>query len=76
MLWYAAHLSIKQLISISVVIAFMNSLQKCFVPIRELFQQVSTIQRALSSLDQIENLFRKKIEYEPPDRSIVDKPLI
>ena len=75
-LWYAAHLSIKQLISISVVIAFMNSLQKCFVPIRELFQQVSTIQRALSSLDQIENLFRKKIEYEPPDRSIVDKPLI
>ena len=54
------HLSIKQLISISVVIAFMNSLQKCFVPIRELFQQVSTIQRALSSLDQIENLFRKK----------------
>ena len=71
MLWYAAHLSIKQLISISVVIAFMNSLQKCFVPIRELFQQVSTIQRALSSLDQIENLFRKKIEAEP----ILDKPL-
>ena len=70
-LWYAAHLSIRELISISVVIAFMNSLQKCFIPIRELFQQVSTIQRALSSLDQIENLFRKKIEAEP----ILDKPL-
>ena len=70
-LWYAAHLSIRELISISVVIAFMNSLQKCFIPIRELFQQVSTIQRALSSLDQIENLFRKKIEPEP----ILDKPL-
>ena len=52
--------------SLVLVIAFMNS----FV-IRELFQQVSTIQRALSSLDQIENLFRKKIEAEP----ILDKPL-
>jgi ATP-binding cassette subfamily B protein len=61
-LWYAAALSLKDLVTISVILAFMNALQKCFIPMRELFQQVSTIQRALSSLHQIELLFLEKME--------------
>ena len=69
-LWYAADLSLKNLISISVIIAFLNALQKCFIPIRELFQQVSTIQRALSSLNQIEALFRQEIEIEPEFKQV------
>lgn len=64
-LWYSSVLSLQSLISISVIIAFINALQKCFVPIRELFQQVSTIQRALASLHQIEIMFQSKIEVEP-----------
>ena len=61
-LWYAAALSTRDLATISVILAFMNALQKCFIPLRELFQQISTIQRALSSLYHIELLFLEKIE--------------
>lgn len=61
-LWYAAALSVKDLVTISVILAFMNALQKCFIPLRELFQQISTIQRAISSLHQIELLFLEKVE--------------
>ena len=65
-LWYAAALSVRNLVTISVILAFMNALQKCFIPLRELFQQISIIQRALSSLHQIEILFLEETEVEPP----------
>ena len=61
-LWYSSYLSLNDLVTISVILAFMSALQKCFIPLRELFQQISTLQRAISSLHQIELLFLEKME--------------
>ncbi|MFV0290545.1 MAG: ABC transporter ATP-binding protein [Mangrovibacterium sp.] len=51
-----------QNLTIGILIVFITSLERLFVPIRQFAQQVSTIQRALSSLDHLSDLFDTKIE--------------
>ena len=59
LIWYGAQQISKDLVSIGVLIAFINTLNRIFVPIREFTQQVSILQRSLSSLENIEKLFRE-----------------
>lgn len=65
MLFYGANQILAGALTIGVVIGFINTLNRIFVPIREFTQQLSTIQRALSALQHIDRLFQEKPEPLP-----------
>ena len=59
MIWYGSRQILVGIVSIGVLVGFINTLNRIFVPIREFTQQISVIQRALSSLENIDKLFRE-----------------
>ena len=61
-LWYSAGALLAGTMTIGVLVAFMEYIQRLFVPVRELAQQLAILQRALGALDHIGGLL-----VEPPD---------
>ena len=61
-LWYSAGALLAGVMTIGVLVAFMEYIQRLFVPVRELAQQLAILQRALGALDHIGGLLA-----EPPD---------
>lgn len=61
-LWYAARASIEGLVTLGVLIAFMEYIQRLFVPVRELSQQLAVLQRAMAALDHIGSLFSAPLD--------------
>ncbi|MBC8258174.1 MAG: ABC transporter ATP-binding protein [SAR324 cluster bacterium] len=59
MLWYGAQQILAGIVSIGVLVGFINTLNRIFVPIREFTQQISVFQRSLSSLENIDKMFRE-----------------
>ena len=47
------------IVSIGVLVGFINTLNRIFIPIREFTQQISVFQRSLSSLENVDKLFRE-----------------
>ena len=70
MLWYGAQQILTGLVSIGVLVGFINTLNRIFVPIREFTQQISVFQRSLSALENIDKLFREI----PEDQDTPDMP--
>ncbi len=70
MLWYGAQQILTGLVSIGVLVGFINTLNRIFVPIREFTQQISIFQRSLSALEKIDKLFREI----PEDQDTADMP--
>jgi ATP-binding cassette subfamily B multidrug efflux pump len=48
--------------TIGVLVVFITTLSRLFVPVRQFTQQISTIQRALSALEHISHLFEQEVE--------------
>ena len=63
-IWYGAGLVLEEAITIGILIGFINTLSKIFIPIREFTQQIAVIQRALAALEHIHHLFSQQ-----PDES-------
>ena len=61
-LWAGSYSIIQGSLSVGIIISFLNTLHRIFTPIREITQQLSTIQRAFSSLRQIDRLFQEPAE--------------
>jgi ATP-binding cassette, subfamily B, multidrug efflux pump len=61
-LWYAAGASLEGLVTLGVLIAFMEYIQRLFVPVRELSQQLAILQRAMAALDHIGSLFTATLD--------------
>jgi ATP-binding cassette subfamily B protein len=59
MIWYGSQQILAGIVSIGVLVGFINTLNRIFVPIREFTQQISVFQRSLSSLENIDKLFRE-----------------
>ena len=72
MIWYGSKQILAGIVSIGVLVGFINTLNRIFVPIREFTQQISVIQRALSSLENIDKLFRE-IPEEQQDELFSEK---
>jgi len=64
LIWYGTGQILSDLITIGVLVGFINTLNRIFIPIREFAQQVALIQRALSALEHINELFAEKPEDE------------
>ncbi|HUJ74085.1 MAG TPA: ABC transporter ATP-binding protein [bacterium] len=58
-LWYAAGQLLTGVLTLGVLVAFMEYIQRMFVPVREASQQVAMLQRAMAALDHVGELLRE-----------------
>jgi ATP-binding cassette, subfamily B, multidrug efflux pump len=71
-LWYAAGSLLAGALTLGVLVAFMEYIQRLFVPVREFSQQLAVIQRSMAALDHINELCRVPLdeaEAPPPDEA-------
>ncbi|WP_085760026.1 ABC transporter ATP-binding protein [Oceanicoccus sagamiensis] len=61
-IWYGSGEVLTATISVGVLIGFINTLDKIFVPIRDFTSQLASIQRALAALQHIEEVFSQPLE--------------
>jgi ATP-binding cassette subfamily B protein len=61
-IWYGAIQIWDYGYTMGVLIVFITTLERLFVPVKQFTQQISTIQRALSALEHINELFEQKEE--------------
>ncbi len=64
-IWIGTGGILKGVVTIGVLVGFINTLNRLFIPIREFAQQISLIQRALSALEHIDRLFAEPSEKVP-----------
>ncbi len=64
-IWYGSGEVLTATISVGVLIGFIHTLDKIFVPIRDFTSQLASIQRALAALQHIEQVFQQPLEEEP-----------
>jgi len=64
-IWIGTGGILKGVVTIGVLVGFINTLNRLFIPIREFAQQISLIQRALSALEHIDRLFAEPSEKAP-----------
>ncbi|SKC23642.1 ABC transporter ATP-binding protein [Alkalitalea saponilacus] len=72
-IWYGAVLIWNFDFTIGILIVFVTTLGRLFIPVRQFTQQITTIQRSLSALEHINVLFEQE-EEEPRTLSGEDKP--
>ncbi|MEZ9546210.1 MULTISPECIES: ABC transporter ATP-binding protein [Vibrio] len=64
MIWYGSEQVIEGVLTLGVLIAFINTLEKVFVPIRDFTSQITSIQSSFAAFDHIEELFVEPTEEE------------
>ncbi len=75
-IWYGTGQILAGFITIGVLIGFINTLSKIFVPIREFAQQIALIQRALAALEHVNDLFNVEAEKDSSRLSSKRSPAI
>ena len=63
-IWIGAEIVLQSALSLGVLIAFINTLEKIFVPLREFTSQIASIQRSFAAFEHIEELFTEPLEEE------------
>jgi ATP-binding cassette subfamily B multidrug efflux pump len=63
-IWYGANEIMAAAVTVGVLIGFIQTLDKIFVPIRDITSQIASIQRALAALTHIEAIFHQPLENE------------
>jgi len=76
-IWYGSGQVLDGIVTIGVLIAFIEYMQKFFVPIRDLAQKYNLLQSAMASSERIFDLLdtREQIEHEPPMTPFPSGPL-
>ncbi len=76
-IWYGAIQIWEYGYSIGVLIVFITTLGRLFIPVKQFAQQISTIQRALSAMEHISHLFEQDVEeQERTDYFTEDKTMV
>ncbi|NQZ07012.1 MAG: ABC transporter ATP-binding protein [Algicola sp.] len=61
-IWYGAQLVLAATVTLGVLIAFINTLEKVFVPLRNFTSEIASIQRSFAAFEHIEALFIEPLE--------------
>ena len=76
-IWYGSGKVLEGVVSLGVLIAFINTLEKVFVPLRDFTSQIAAIQRSFAAFEHIEELFVERLEEDGrtllPAESLKDK---
>lgn len=67
-IWYGATQILAAAITVGVLIGFIQTLDKIFVPVRDMTSQIASIQRALASLEHINGIFLQPLESDDDHR--------
>lgn len=62
MIWFGSEQVLQGSLTLGVLIAFINTLEKVFVPIRDFTSQIASIQSSFAAFDHIEELFIEPTE--------------
>ncbi len=63
-IWYGSGKVLEGFVTLGVLIAFINTLEKIFVPLRDFTSQIASIQRSFAAFEHIEELFVEPLEEE------------
>lgn len=63
-IWYGSKEILAASISLGVLVGFINTLDKIFVPVRDFTSQMAAIQRAFAAFDHIEDIYQQDTELE------------
>ena len=63
-IWFGAGQVMQGALTLGVLIAFINTLEKIFVPLRDFTSQIAAIQRSFAAFEHIEELFVEPLEEE------------
>lgn len=75
-IWYGAIQIWDFGFTLGILIVFVTTLERLFIPVKQFAQQISTIQRALSALEHISELFDQQVEDpKAPQTSQTPPPL-
>jgi len=76
-IWYGSSKILAGAVSLGVLIAFINTLEKVFVPLRDFTSQIASIQRSFAAFEHIEELFVEELEEQGltflPEQDLADK---
>jgi ATP-binding cassette subfamily B multidrug efflux pump len=61
-IWYGATQVMAAAVTVGVLVGFIQTLDKIFVPIRDITSQIASIQRAFASLEHINEIFDQPLE--------------
>jgi ATP-binding cassette subfamily B multidrug efflux pump len=61
-IWFGSGKVLAGVVSLGVLIAFINTLEKVFVPLRDFTSQIASIQRSFAAFEHIEELFEEDLE--------------
>jgi ATP-binding cassette subfamily B protein len=61
-IWFGSGKVLAGVVSLGVLIAFINTLDKVFVPLRDFTSQIASIQRSFAAFEHIEELFVEDLE--------------
>ncbi|MGR5286531.1 ABC transporter ATP-binding protein [Vibrio maritimus] len=64
MIWFGSGQVLEASLTLGVLIAFINTLEKVFIPIRDFTSQIASIQSSFAAFDHIEELFVEPLEEE------------
>ena len=62
LLWYSAGELLAGFLTLGVLVAFMEYVQRLLVPVREFTQQLAVLQRAMAALDHIDEICRVPLD--------------
>lgn len=63
-IWFGSGKVLAGAVTLGVLIAFINTLEKIFVPLRDFTSQIASIQRSFAAFEHIEELFNEPLEEE------------
>lgn len=66
-IWSGSNLVLSSAVSLGVVIAFINTLEKIFVPVRDFTGQITAIQRSFAAFEHLDELFNEPLEETDQD---------
>ena len=73
-IWFGSKEILAANISLGVLVGFINTLDKIFVPIRDFTSQMASIQRAFAAFDHIEDIYQQETEQDLHQHSELGAP--
>ncbi|EAR08590.1 ABC transporter ATP-binding protein [Reinekea blandensis] len=61
-IWYGSGRVVQEAVTLGVLIAFINNMEKVFVPLRDFTGQIAAIQRSFAAFDHLDELFQEPLE--------------
>lgn len=73
-IWYGSGQVVQEAVTLGVLIAFINNMEKVFVPLRDFTGQIAAIQRSFAAFDHIDELFQEPLEED--GRKLISKAVL